>query len=58
MANMGSLAGPFGPARYLLLAQYGQQKIEDLENVAENVVESAKYVPYLNVIWLALRASK
>ena len=32
-AVQGSLAVPFGPARYLLLAQLGQQQIEDLQNI-------------------------
>ena len=41
-----ALAGPIGPTRYLLLARgYGQQKLEDLENVEENVAESATCVP-------------
>ena len=43
----GSLAGPIGPARYILLAQKGQQLIENLENMSENKAESAKCVPCL-----------
>ena len=35
-----SLAGPIGPARHLLMVRQGQQKLENLENVAENVVEN------------------
>ena len=45
----GSLAGPIGPARYLLLALSGQQKIENLDKkvaiLAENAAEIAKYIP-------------
>ena len=46
-ASKGSLAGPIGPARYLLLTRQGQQQIEDLETLTENVAESAKCVPCL-----------
>ena len=38
-SSKSSLAGPIGPAIYLLL--------EDLENVAENMAEVAKYVSCL-----------
>ena len=43
--SKGSLAGPIGPARYLLLDWgHGQQK---LENVTENVAESLRVFPAL-----------
>ena len=35
-ASKGSLAGPIGPVRYLLLARKGQQKLEDLENMEKS----------------------
>ena len=56
----GSLAGPIGPARYILLAQKGQQLIENLENMSENKAESAKCVPCLRydfscwVLWFPM----
>ena len=45
-----SLGDTNGPARYLLLALACQQKIEDLENVAENVAESATCVPSIELM--------
>ena len=50
-ASKGSLAGPIGPARYLLLARKGQQNLEDLENVAENVAELLNVFPALCIIF-------
>ena len=51
------LAGPIGPANdpLLLLAQQGQQKLENLENVtenvAENVAESLRVFPAYEILY-------
>ena len=49
LCKQGSLAGPIGPARYLLLARKGQQKIENLDKkvaiLVKNAAEIATCVP-------------
>ena len=64
-ASKRTLAGPNGPARYLLLAQQGQQKIENLDKkeaiLAENAAEIATCVLCLkpnNDCWASLQTSK
>ena len=55
-ASKGSLAGPIGPARYLLLARKDQQNLEDLENVAENVEENMAESLHVFPVLLSVRA--